>query len=322
MRSSTYRIPSIDVLRGFAILGMVLVNYAAGVRWIPAWFKHAPDVGYSFADLVAPLFIFAIGLTYVRSAQSRLQRDGAWKMTQHFITRYFAILGIGALFGAGEVLLHFDGQTINWGVLQAIGVAGLVTLVFIRTNMYVRLAAGLAILVIYQYMLGHYWLQTVLASPHGGLYGAISWSAMLLLATVLADLYHRPAPNKMVFTLSSALVLAAGVLLSLWIPISKNRVSATYVLVSLGLSGLLLFFFHILTDRFHVQLPLLVTWGKNPMLLYILHLLLLGFVALPEVPVWYAMAPYWLVFIQATVLLFLLSLVAWRLERRELYLSL
>jgi hypothetical protein len=199
---------------------------------------------------------------------------------------------------------------------------GLVTLVFIRANTYTRLATSLIILAFYQYMLDHYWLRAVLASPHGGLYGAVSWSAMLLLATVLADLYHRPAPNKMVFTLSSALVLATGVLLALWVPISKNRVSATYVLVSLGLSGLMLFFFHLLTERLKVQLPLLIPWGKNPLLLYVLHLLLLGFVALPEIPGWYVLAPYWLVILQAAALLILLSLVAWRMEQRELYFSL
>jgi len=292
------------------------------VQWVPAWFKHAPDIGYTFADLVAPLFIFAIGLTYVRSAQYRLRRDGAWKMMQQFITRFFAILGIGALFGAGEVLLQFDGQTINWGVLQAIGVAGLVTLVFICTNTYTRLAAGLIILAFNQYMLDHFWMQSVLTSPHGGLYGAISWSAMLLLATALSDLYHRPTPNKVVFTLASALLLTAGVLLAFWIPISKNRVSSTYVLVSLGLSGLMLIIFHLLFDRFRIQLPLLTTWGKNPLVLYVLHLLLLGFVALPEIPGWYVTAPYWLVFIQIAILLLLLSLVAWRMERRELYFSL
>ena len=166
----------LTVTGGLAILGMVLANYLAGVNWIPTWLKHAPDVGFTIIDLVAPMFIFAIGLTYGLSAQRRIKRDGAWKMTQHFIGRYFAILGMGALFSAGEILLRVDDQTINWGVLQAIGVAGLITLMLIRTPAWVRFGAGLVILAGYQFLLDRFWLQSVLLAPHGGLLGSISWS--------------------------------------------------------------------------------------------------------------------------------------------------
>ncbi len=82
------RFHSIDLFRGLAILGMVLANYLAGVNWISPWFKHAPDAGYTVIDLVAPMFIFAIGLTYGRSFNHRLERDGAGLTYQHFITRF------------------------------------------------------------------------------------------------------------------------------------------------------------------------------------------------------------------------------------------
>lgn len=322
MKSSSNRLPAIDALRGFAILGMVLANYAAGIQWIPAWLKHAPDIGYTITDLVAPLFIFAIGLTYGLSAQARLRRDGAWKMAMHFITRFFAILGIGAVLGAGEILLQIDGQTVNWGVLQAIGVAGLITLVFIRTGTFTRLVSGLAILALYQYMLDHFWRLAVLSSPHGGLYGALSWGSMLLLSTALADFYHRKQHNKRAFLGAVMLVLLAGLMLSQWIPISKNRVSATYVLISLGLSGLLFALFHLLVENCKMRLSLLVKWGKNPLVLYVLHLLLLGFVALPDLPGWYQTASVWLVVVQASMLLGLLTLAAWLMERRRLFVRL
>jgi len=51
-------------------------------------------------------------------------------------------------------------------------------------------------------------------------------------------------------------------------------------------------------------------------------LALLGFAALPEIPGWYAMAPYWLVSLQAAILLVLISLTDWQMERRKLYFSL
>ncbi|HMN59437.1 MAG TPA: DUF5009 domain-containing protein [Anaerolinea sp.] len=72
------RIPSIDQFRGFAILLMVLANYLAGVAWIPAWLKHAPDIGLTVIDLIAPFFIFSIGLTYALAIRRRAAQNG-WR---------------------------------------------------------------------------------------------------------------------------------------------------------------------------------------------------------------------------------------------------
>ena len=315
------RFHSIDLFRGLAILGMVLAYYLAGVEWISPWFKHAKDAGFTIIDLVAPMFIFAIGLTYGRSFKRRLERDGAGKTYQHFFTRFFAILGIGSLFSAGEVLLGADGQTINWGVLQAIGVAGLVTLCFIRTPTWLRLGIGLVILTAYQFVLNAFWLNIVLANPHGGLLGAISWSTMLLLATVLADIFFSPhhGPRRLIGV--SALTVLAALLLTLWTPISKNRVSMPYVLLSLGLSGLIFSACHILVEQFKLRSRWLVLWGRNPLLMYILHMFLLGIVYLSDVPTIYARAPVWLVVVEAAVLLGVLTWVAWWLNKKKIYFS-
>ena len=316
------RLDSIDAFRGLAIAGMVIANYLAGVERIPAWLKHAPDAGFTIIDLVAPMFIFAIGLTYVGSAKRRQAEVGTWKMTLHFILRFFALLGIGAFLSAGEIALGVDGQTVNWGVLQAIGVAGLVTLLFIRTNTWVRLAAGLIMLALYQFLLQRFWLDTVLASPHGGLYGAVSWSAMLMLATVLADLFHQPNHGMRNLMLASITALAVAMALTVWFAVSKNRVSAPYVLLSLALSGFLFCGCHVLVDKLKVRLSLLVWWGRNPLVMYVLHMLLLGLMVLPGIPTWYARAPWWLVALQAAGLLAILTWAAWSLDRKKRYVSL
>lgn len=315
------RLHSIDVFRGLAILGMVLANYLAGVSWISPWFKHAKDAGFTVIDLVAPMFLFAIGLTYGRSFRQRLKRDGAGKTYQHFIIRFCAILGMGALFSAGEVLMAVDGQTINWGVLQAIGVAGLVTLCFIRTPTWVRFTAGSLILVGYQFMLNFFWLDTVLSNPHGGLLGTISWSAMLLLATVMADIFFNSTAGPRRLIGLSALLVIVALALTVWAPVSKNRVSMPYVVLALGLSGLIFSAINILTTAFHFHSHLLALWGKNPLLMYLLHMLLLGIVYLPDIPAIYANAPVWLVLLETGILLGALTWVAWRLDQKKIYFS-
>ena len=315
------RLGSIDAFRGLAILGMMVGNFIAGINWIPAWLKHAPDIGFTIADLGAPMFIFAIGLTFGISARRRLEQDGAWNMTQHFVVRYFAILGIGALFGAGQVLMQINDVAINWGVMQAIGVAGLVTIIFIRLSTLKRFLTGTVLLIGYQFMLDHFWLATVLISPHGGLYGSLAWAAMLILATVLADLYFGGGRGNWNLIAASLLAILLALGLSLWYPISKNRISSTYVLFSLGLSGLLFSAFHIFVERLKWRLSTLAMCGRNPLILYMLHLILLSFVTLPDVPGWYHSASPWLVLIQGSVLMYALTAMAWLLDQKKIYLS-
>src|SRR5512143_2380735 len=144
------RILSIDQFRGFAILTMVLANFMGGILIIPAWLKHAPDIGLTVIDLIAPFFIFAIGLTYRAAFQRRLEREGAFKAYIYFLTRYLAIIGLGAIISAGETAVGENPSGIDWGVLQAIGMAGLVTLSIIRLPTLYRWLIGAAILVVYQ----------------------------------------------------------------------------------------------------------------------------------------------------------------------------
>jgi predicted acyltransferase len=308
-----FRLAAIDQFRGFAILAMVVADYLAGVQTAPAWLKHAPDTGLTIVDLVAPLFIFAIGLTFPPSARRRSIRGG-WKRTaEHFVRRYLVLIGIGALMSA---LSSWYGAVSTWGVLQAIGVAGLLTLPFIALPPGWRLGIGLGLLSLYQFLLDRFWLQPVLLSPHGGLPGSLGWGSMLILSTVLADLDHGHGQPQRALTLVAALTLLLGAALSVVVVISKHRVSASYVLVGLGVSALLYACFQLL-DRLGVNVPLLDAWGANPLLLYILHYLLIGIYFLPGIPGWYTRASGWLMLVQILFLIAALSAIAVWFKRKK-----
>ena len=319
---TTERLEAIDQFRGFAIMMMALANYLGGVNIVPWWLKHAQDVGLTLVDLVAPFFIFAISLTYRPSAERRIAHNGWWRTAEHFSRRFLVLLGIGALISAVEVWVGASPKGIAWGVLQAIGVAGLVTLTVIRLSQGARLVVGLVLLGVYQALLDRYWLQVVLKSPHGGIQGSLAWSAMLILATVLADLFHDLPRGRRIYPYAILLVLLAGIALSALVPVSKNRVSASYVLISLGASGLLFWGFHLLADRLGFIVPLLSAWGRNPLLLYFLHYLVIGVYVLPGIPAWHVDAPAWLIALQALGLLAVLSGVAWFLRSKDLAFSL
>ncbi len=313
------RLASIDQFRGFAILLMILANYMNNVRVVPSWLKHADDIGYTVIDLVAPMFVFAMGLTYGMSFRRRLQRDGAWDTYQHFLTRYLALLGLGYVITLVWELSGIQPPTVNWGLLQALGAAGLIALPFIRLPALWRCGAGLGILAAYQLLLDRFWLQDVVAAPHNGPWGAFSWGAMLILATALGDLYFDERRSRYAYPIAFAGATAAGLALALLVPLSKDRASASYVILSLGLSGLIFYLFHLIQIRRQRQFPVLTDWGRNPLLLYLLHYVLLGVFALPPIPDWYVQAPVWLVALQITALIGVLSWVGRYLNRRQYY---
>ena len=77
---------------------------------------HAPreDAIYilpnmSIADIVAPMFILAIGLTYIPSLRRRCERSGKKSACIHFLGRYLSLIGIGMVMNGVNDLL--DGKT-------------------------------------------------------------------------------------------------------------------------------------------------------------------------------------------------------------------
>jgi len=287
------------------------------VTTIPGWLKHAPDIGLTVIDLIAPFFIFAIGLTYGPSYRSRVERDGLGRTWGHFLRRWLSLIGIGAIISAGEVLVGKNASPISWGVLQAIGVAGILTLLVIAVPPLWRALIALAMLAAYQLLLDGVWLATVLRSEHGGMEGAIAWSAMLILSTVIADMGRKSRVLEVGVAWPSLVALAAGLLLSAVAPISKNRVSSSYVLVSVGASGLLFAAVLVVCNRLKLRSGYLAWWGLNPLLLYIMHYLLLALVVLPDAAWWHVQASIPLVIIQASVIIAILSVAAWLLSLRK-----
>ena len=194
---------------------------------------------------------------------------------------------------------------LDWGVLEAIGCAGVLTLLVILLPAGIRLGFGLGLLALYQILLDRFWLERVLGSQHGGLPGSLSWAAILILSTTFGDLFHDETRRKYL-PWASLLTLIAGFALATLVPVSKNRVSASYDLITLGFSGLIFSIFYLADFR----LGFFAAWGMNPLLLYLLSFLVTGLFVLPGVPFWHAQAPLWLVGVQASVLVGILSTLA------------
>jgi hypothetical protein len=265
-------------------------------------------------DLIAPMFIFAMALVYRPSWQRRLLRDGRRQTVLHFIRRGLALIGIGTLTPWGY----------SWGLFQTIGGAGLLSLLVIWLPSRVRLVIGAVLLGGYQVLSDNVWMRRVTqTSSWCEMEGTLSWGGMLILASVLADGYYDRLRGRWIFLLGSLASLGFGMVLSNWVEVSQYWVSASYVLISLGASSLLFAGFHWLTERLPLRLPLLVAWGKNPLVLYLLHYWIWVYAFLgPRASAWHIEAPVWLIVLQASGFVGVLSLVAWYLDRRDWIVSL
>lgn len=300
---------AIDRFRGALVMLMVVGDYIAGIQFVPSYLKHAPDIGFTIADTVAPAFVFIIGLNYGQSFARRFAQNhtGAYR---DFALRYLSLIGIGAVISAGSTLV---GQPSNWGVLQAIGVAGLLCLLAIRFSTWMRFTSGAILLISYQYFLDNSMLENLLGSSHGGFFGSLSWAALLMLSTAMADLWHI---SHVKFTVAVACVTLTAAASTWFVSVSKNRVSLSYILISLAISAVVFLLIKAFSKRWPRPAGFLAWWGENPLALYLLHLLVLGVFAIPKLPWWYQQAQWWLVALQVAVMLLFMTLVARALHRR------
>lgn len=115
------RIASLDAVRGFAIVVMFIVANPGTVRDMPAQLKHhAGSSGYTFADSIFPLFLFAVGTALLFSSK----RDDARKVARR----------VAILFALGVALssMRAGALVISWGVLQRIAIAYLLAWLILR----------------------------------------------------------------------------------------------------------------------------------------------------------------------------------------------
>ena len=300
---------AIDRFRGALVIMMVIGDYLGGIAFVPDWLKHAPDIGFTIADTVAPAFVFVIGLNFGPSFERRM-RDGRLAAYRHFALRYLALIGIGAVISAGATV---TGQPTNWGVLQALGVAGLITVIFIRLATWARFVIGAALLIAYQFVLDSALLADVLHSSHGGLFGAVSWAALLILATAVADMWRK---GWLPYVLTIVSLAVAGGISTILVPVSKNRISLSFAIITLAMSALVFLIIELVSRADSWRAGLFCWWGQNALALYLLHLLVLSVFVVPPMAWWYLDAPIWLATLQILAILGFMSIIAWWLSRK------
>jgi predicted acyltransferase len=271
------RIHSIDDFRGWAIFSMILVNYLGMFESMPWQFKHH-DYGMSFADTVAPLFMFVVGMGLRHSFQRRIASASLVAACAHVLRRCVVLILIGmVLYGPSP-----DNWRYWWDALVDIGFAGILALPFMWGNTAVRASAAAFYLAAYQiiYSAAGYGAWTMENSIDGGPLGVLSWTAILLFGTIAFDLIAT-RNNKRIFwgcIFWGVLLCAAGWLLKIewpgmkaeW-PFSQRGMSIPYPLYATGLCFLLYLPFYYVCDVKGYRIPHLAVLGLNPLVIYVVQ---------------------------------------------------
>ena len=162
---------ALDVLRGLTIMLMLLNLSPGSWQFNYSWLEHAKWDGWTLIDMVAPAFLFCIGVAMPLSLRRRSEKgESRQALLRHVLWRSLALIAIGFFL---NLYPAFDFEHVRIpGVLQRIGLCyGLVGVFMLLTA---RNASGTALTL----------------RP-----GLIAGAALFILVSYWVLLYFVPVPG-------------------------------------------------------------------------------------------------------------------------------
>ncbi len=280
------RLLSLDVLRGLTVVGMILVNSMAGMKYgaeanVFPLLLHAHWDGLTIADLVFPGFLMMVGVA-IPLALARAKKTGSGKENGAILARAARLFLLGFLLS--NLSWFADLSSGDWrlfGVLQRIGlVYGACGLLFLACGPRVRMAIIVAILALYWplsllpsldglaidiWVRGHNFIGSVdrvllgagnhnyVKGPEGydpeGLLGTLTAIAHGLIGIAIGEyLLKRSTHSARNLAFVGTAMLAVGVAWGVVFPVIKDIWSSPFVLVTCGITTLALAGLHAWLD--------------------------------------------------------------------------
>lgn len=259
------RLKSLDVFRGFTLLGMVLVNSHPG-KIFPG-LGHASWHGWGFADLIFPFFVFIVGVAMPFSFADRLARgDRGGKLFWPVLRRCVLLFAVGVFLNGYP---QFDLGTLRvMNVLQRIAICYLLaSILYVHLGMSAKSMAWLGgtILVLYWGLMmfvpvpgygagvlqpvgnwGNYIDQLVMPGRLGhktweskSLLGCLPALVTMLMGLLTGIYLRTPRPMYEKLThlfLYGSVSMAAGIIWSAWFPINQHLWTSSLVLFMGGVA--------------------------------------------------------------------------------------
>ena len=293
------RIESVDILRGFTIAAMILVNtpgtWSAGY----APLLHAKWHGLTPTDLVFPFFLFIVGISIYFSYKNKPNAKETYKK---ILIRSLKLIGLGLFLGFFLPHMPFVKDFETWrfpGVLQRIGlVFFFASILYLNFNWKTLLGICVFLLLGYWLFMGfvplpdgtlpsfdrvsNNWANFIdlnLLGEHmyksdydpEGLFSTLPAIATCIIGILVGKLLEGLNNNvKFLFGLA-AILLIMGYILNIWFPINKAIWSSSFVLVTAGWGTLILAVIYYLTDVRKLKFGTIFKYvGMNAIIIYFL----------------------------------------------------
>ena len=302
---SPARLGSLDMLRGIAIAGMILVNNPGSWQHMFPLLRHAGWSGYTLADLVFPFFLFAVGASQSFSLAGAAHTGRLPLNLFTRILRRTAILFLLGIFlnmlpGLLQVCLY--GAAYDFSHCRILGVLQRIAIVYFAASICIIFLSERVLWLTITLLLLGYW--AVLASFPGtlspehnpalvldrlllgadhlykggldpeGLFSSVSALATTLLGYTAGRVVREagsPRTGSMKMFVAGMLGIALGSLWGLWLPVCKDLWTGSYALVSAGWASLVFALCHMALDMrwFHRSGMALQIMGRNALFLFV-----------------------------------------------------
>jgi predicted acyltransferase len=265
------RYGSIDAFRGLAIILMVVFSfYVLFSYYRPTWVLHNQGEVLLFGDLIAPFFGFLVGISLYISYARRKESGQKWSSIAKHKTKGFVFLIILGLVLDSTAKYRFP----IWGVLEALGAAGLITFLVLEYSEKVKWFVCALMLGIYSYLLTFPAFNEMLLSlPHGSPLGVISWTPITIVGAIVgADFLNKKRIDfeKKLFGVGISLI-ALGFLVSYIIPFNKLIVSTSYSIFAAGACVLFFLVFYELVEVRKFSLKTLREFGVSSLSVWVMQ---------------------------------------------------
>jgi predicted acyltransferase len=264
------RLICLDIFRGLAVTGMILVDNPGSDEKVYWPIAHAEWNGWTSADFIFPAFLFLVGVSLVYSfAKRREKGDSRRRILLHVVIRSLLLIAIGLLVNASPFIgvdfhaLRFEGVTQR--IALCYFAAAILELWSDRRGQVIAIAAclfGYWALLRYVPVPGlglpgrdipfmdpnqnlAAWLDRKLFMGHlfdgardpEGILSTIPAIATTLLGVLTGHWLRSqksPAKKAIVMLLAGVCGLFAGEVWNIWFPINKNLWTSSFALFSGG----------------------------------------------------------------------------------------
>jgi uncharacterized membrane protein YeiB len=277
---SLRRLGFLDAARGIVVVGMLFANLInVFLRRVPGVLSHNWGDRLRFFDFPAPVFQFLLGVSLVlfldrRIAGGRAPLSAGWAAVRRFLLLValgLVLDGIGSLKGSPQ-----------WGVLQTLGLGGIVATVLSGASDRVLVAVSLGMLGLYSGFAN--------GDVHHDPTAALAFVPLTLGGVLVGRGLTGPDPRaafiKRTAILGAVSATLAWVARAAGIPFNKVHGTSSFVALSAAMSAILLLF-ACGRERRWPQFPdWLLILGSNALTAWVLQYVLVYYPAWLLFPSW------------------------------------